>query len=106
MNPREDAEESEEDAKKRLLHKASAIVFCNTCRMVQLLSEMLRAFQVPAGILRLGVDRERPAALPSLAEPARRGAGEVPEQPNRGSGVHGRGVPRVRHTASGLGGEL
>lgn len=107
MNPRDDVEESEEDAKKRLLHKASAIVFCNTCRMVQLLSEMLRVFQVGAIFHRfLIVDRERPAALAPLAGPARRGPRQVPQQPHLRAGVHGRGLARPGHPAGGLGGEL
>ena len=39
-------DESEDAAKKRLMSKSSAIVFCNTCRMVQVVSELLRVFKV------------------------------------------------------------
>ena len=40
-------EEEDEDAKKlRLMNKNSAIVFCNSCKAVQLLSELLRVYHV------------------------------------------------------------
>ena len=35
-------EESEDAKKKRLMTKSSAIVFCNSCKAAQLLSELLR----------------------------------------------------------------
>ena len=37
--------EDEED-EKQIMSKESAIVFCNTCRSAQLLSELLRVFMV------------------------------------------------------------
>lgn len=40
-------EEEDDDAKKlRLMNKNSAIVFCNSCKAVQLLSELLRVYHV------------------------------------------------------------
>ena len=39
-------EEDEDEDKQRLMSKASAIVFCNTCKIAQLLSELLRVFHV------------------------------------------------------------
>ena len=41
----QDDTEEEED-KLQIMKKRSAIVFCNTCKIVQLLSELLRVFHV------------------------------------------------------------
>lgn len=38
--------EKEEEDKLDIMSKKSAIIFCNTCKIVQLLSELLRVFHV------------------------------------------------------------
>ena len=55
-----DEEEEEEEADpKQIMSKASAIVFCNTCRSAQLLSELLRVFKVDNVCLHSVLDQRR-----------------------------------------------
>lgn len=55
----EEDEEKEEEDPKRIMSKASAIVFCNTCRSAQLLSELLRVFRVDNVCLHSVLDQRR-----------------------------------------------
>ena len=53
---------SEEEDEKRIMDKSSAIVFCNTCRSAQLLSELLRVFKVDNVCLHSMLDQRRRSA--------------------------------------------
>ena len=53
--------EDEED-EKQIMSKESAIVFCNTCRSAQLLSELLRVFKVDNVCLHSLLDQRRRSA--------------------------------------------
>ena len=55
----EGEEEEEEADPKQIMSKASAIVFCNTCRSAQLLSELLRVFKVDNVCLHSVLDQRR-----------------------------------------------
>ena len=55
----ENEEEEEEEDPKRIMSKSSAIVFCNTCRSAQLLSELLRVFKVDNVCLHSVLDQRR-----------------------------------------------
>ena len=55
----DDEEEEEEEDPKQIMSKASAIVFCNTCRSAQLLSELLRVFKVDNVCLHSVLDQRR-----------------------------------------------
>ena len=96
-------EESEDAKKKRLMTKSSAIVFCNSCKAAQLLSELLRVFHVGRTASLSRVDQQRVPALASRPEAARRCHRQVPQRREPRAGLHGCGVAWSGHPAGGSG---
>lgn len=99
-------EESEDAKKKRLMTRSSAIVFCNSCKAAQLLSELLRVFHVVRTASLSRVDQQRVFALASRPEAARCCHWQVPQRCESRAGLHGCGVAWSGHPAGGSGGEL